>query len=447
MLRSKQRISHEYVILRHFGFGSFCVYFRYVPLSVFPPAVEVFMPQRIPLPSKKQFSVALLIETSSTYGRQILRGIHRYIQTENQQDWLAVLEERDLNSGIPAWIRDWSGDGIISRQTTADVQLELKKTDIAFIDLNDRVDSRSYSTVRSDDLEIGRLAAEHLQERGLEQFAFCGFENEYWSELRESGFRAAVTQDAQVKYYALRSDWYARDVKLWEREKVKLTEWLQGLPKPIGILAANDIRGKQIVDCCYQAGIQVPEQVAVVGVDNDEITCNFCHTALTSVMPNAEGIGFRAAQLLSGMLERKSNQASSMVSEAAKLEHIVLPPLGVFARQSSDIVAVDDEDLAAALKYIRNHACDGITVADVIEATGMSRSTIERKMRNVINRSPQQEIRRVQLKQVCTLLAGTDMSIEAIALQCGYEHPEYLHVVFKREMEMTPGEYRNAIGC
>lgn len=390
----------------------------------------------------KQYSIALLIETSSIYGRQILRGIHRFIQTENHQDWLAVIEERDLNSSsMPGWIQDWTGDGIISRQMTSDLQVELQKTDIAFVDLNDRIESKMFSTVRSDDIEIGRLAAEHLEERGLQNFAFCGFQGESWSELRESGFRTATMGVKKSRYYSLQSDWFARDAKLWEQEKVKLTNWLEGLPKPIGILAANDIRGKQIIDCCHHAGIAVPESVSVVGVDNDEIICDFSPTPLTSVVPNAERVGFRAAQILSRLLDDKASGKPK-----TRPERIIVPPLGVFSRQSSDIVAVDDKELAAALRFIRKRACDGITVADVIETTGMSRSTIERKMRAIINRSPQQEIRRVQLKQVCALLAGTEMSIESIALQCGYDHPEYLHVVFKREMEMTPGEYRTTRG-
>ena len=155
---------------------------------------------------------------------------------------------------------------------------------------------------------------------------------------------------------------------------------------------------------------------------------------MSSVIPNAEGIGFRAAQILSQMLDNRRSRDAA--------DEILIQPLGVFSRRSSDIVAVDDHELAAALRFIRHRASTGISVADVVEATGMSRSTIERKMRRVINRSPQQEIRRVQLKQVCTLLAGTELSVESIALQCGFEHPEYMHVVFKRITGTTPGEFR-----
>lgn len=396
------------------------------------------MPERSP--SAKKYSVALLIETSSNYGRQILRGIHRFIETEKGQDWLAVLEERDLNSGVPDWIQRWSGDGIISRQTTSSLQAAMRLSDIAFVDLNDRVESKLFSTVRSDDFEIGRIAAEHFKERGIQNLAFCGFQDESWSEQRELGFREEATKDRKAKYFSLNSEWFARDAILWEQEKNRILKWLQQLPTPIGVLAANDIRGKQVIDCCLEAGISVPESVAVVGVDNDELLCNFSRIPLTSVIPNAERIGYRAAQILSQMFEDRD--AKKVLRRVFHPEHERILPLGIFSRRSSDIVSVDDQELAAALRFIREKACEGITVADVVKASGMSRSTIERKMRSIIQRTPQQEIRRVQLRQVCTLLAGTDLPIEAIALQCGFEHPEYLHVVFKREMKVTPGDYR-----
>ena len=317
---------------------------------------------------RRQFSVALLIETSSTYGRQILRGIHRFVQTETEQEWTAVLEERDLNYGIPKWLRDWSGDGVISRQPTGELQSELRDKGIAFVELNDRSDAEAVTSVRSDDEAIGRLGAEHLAERGLKHFAFCGFKDESWSELRETGFRRFIESLNDATCESLQADWFARDVELWDQERVRLTNWLEGLPKPVGIMAGNDLRGKQLIDCCHQINLQVPEAVSIVGVDNDELVCNFSRTPMSSVIPNAEGIGFRAAKILAGMLEDESARK--------RADEIRLAPLGVFARRSSDIVAIDDRELAAALRYIRHHACEGISVADVVNTTGMSRSTL-----------------------------------------------------------------------
>ncbi len=388
--------------------------------------------------TQDKYSIALLIETSSSYGRQILRGIQRFIQEKEKQDWIAVIEERDVNAGVPDWIKNWSGDGIISRQTTEELQLEVTNRELAFVELTDRDELTGFTKVRSDDHAIGAMAAEHFQERGLQNFAFCGFNKESWSDRRALGFQSFVNDIPQAKFSSFQVDWFAKNQRQRDSEKANLIAWLKSLPKPVGIMGCNDACGKKLIDCCEEASIDVPESIAVLGVDNDELLCNFSHTPLSSVMPNAEEIGFRSAALLSEMLESKS--------KPTKAQEFKIPPLGVFARRSSDIVAVEDDELSATLQFIRNNACQGITVADVVNEIGVSRSTIERKMRDVIGRSPQQEIRRVQLRQVCTLLLGTDLPIETIALQCGYGHPEYMHVVFKREMKMTPGKYRKTGG-
>lgn len=387
----------------------------------------------------EQLQVALLIETSSTYGRQLLRGVQRFIHAETNRQWLAVIEEQSLEAGVSRWFEEWTGDGMISRFTTDALKQEVKNKHIAFVDLTDRKGECDSVSVRSDDQEIGRLAAEHLAERGFRHFAFCGFRDEAWSSRRLSGFQQFLQTDDHRRCFTFHSSWYGQQVQPWDKEKANLIDWLEQLPKPIGIMACNDIRGKQIVDCCHQAGIEVPDQVAVIGVDNDELLCNFCHTPMTSVMPNAEGIGYKSAELLNELMNAGDDGPVSPME-------ILVPPLGIVVRQSTDIVAIDDECLAQALRYIRRHACDGITVADVVEHCDLSRSTLERRTRALLGRSPQQEIRRVQLKQVCLMLSETDLPIESIAVQCGFEHPEYLHVVFKREMQITPGEFRSRSG-
>jgi LacI family transcriptional regulator len=179
----------------------------------------------------------------------------------------------------------------------------------------------------------------------------------------------------------------------------------------------------------------VPEQVAVLGVDNNEVICNLCEPPLSSIMPNSEQIGFAAAECL----------AKLMAGEKVTPQLQCFDPLDVTLRQSSSVYAIEDPDLANALSFLRTNACFGISVKQVLEHTKLSRSSLERRMRKLLGHSPQQEIRNCQLKQVRSLLAKTDMSIEQIAINCGFEHPEYLHVVFKRELNMTPGDYRKAL--
>lgn len=386
------------------------------------------------MPETQPYSIALLVETSSVYGRQVLKGFLRYIHSDTRHQWQVVLEERDLNAGTPAWLNDWKGDGLVSRCTTDEMLTQVRKRGIAFVELTDRFPVADLDSVRSDDAEIGAIGAEHLQERGFRHFAFCGFSDEAWSRRRQEAFEKCVGQLDQAECHFFESPWYGPDVQPWEQQRAALTTWLKSLPKPVGIMACNDLRGKQLIDCCLAAAIPVPETVAIVGVDNDELVCSFCSPPLSSILPNAEAIGFQAASLLDQQLKRQRREAQA----------ICVPPLGISVRQSTDIVAVEDQSLAEALKYIRDHACQGISVGDVVKATGVSRSSLERKLRTLLGRTPQQEIRNVQLKRACSLLAETSLPIEEIAIRCGFEHPEYMHVVFKREMQITPGAFRRA---
>jgi LacI family transcriptional regulator len=295
-----------------------------------------------------------------------------------------------------------------------------------------------FTTLRSDDEAIGRIGAEHLLERGFRNFGFIGFEMEAWSDRRETAFVDRLDRES-LGCSVFKSGWYgsshsSASAKTLENDQRRLADWIESLPKPVGIMACNDISGKQVMDCCMLRELPVPEKVAVVGVDNDEVLCNFCQPPLSSVVPNAELIGYRAAETL----------AHLMLGQPVKPLLRLVDPLDVKVRQSSDVVAIEDPDLASALNFIRSNACFGITVNDVLAHTSLSRSSLERRVRKMLGRSPQQEIRNAQLKQVRLLLNETDLSIEQIAVQCGFEHPEYLHVMFKREFKMTPGEFRKA---
>ncbi|TWU25349.1 Xylose operon regulatory protein [Novipirellula galeiformis] len=379
----------------------------------------------------KKKRVALMIETSTIYGRQLLEGVIRFRRTHH--DWSIFLEQRDLTAKPPAWLANWTGNGIISRVTTAEFAKTVRHNGIPMVELTDRGQDFGFPVIRSDDAEIGRLAAEHLTERGFQNFAFCGFQSEEWSTLREQAFvRHAPASTQACEIY--RSIWQGEEARSAEDEQAELLKWLLGLPKPVGIFCCNDVRGQQVLEACAQSELVIPEEVAVIGTDNDRVLCELCDPSLSSVIPNAEEIGFQAAELL----------ARLMAGEAAENKLHLIPPLGIQVRQSSDIVAIDDPSIAAALSYIREQACDGITVQNVINHSGLSRSTLERQLRKLLGRSPQQEIRHVQIKRARRLLTETDLPMERIASLCGFDHPEYMHVVFRRETKMTPGQYRRS---
>jgi LacI family transcriptional regulator len=378
-----------------------------------------------------KYRVALIIETSSIYGRQLLEGVIKYIRSHDE--WSVFLEQRDLSTEPPRWLNHWDGDGILSRATTPQLAEVVAAKKMPLVELTDRRDDLGFAHVWSDDAEIGVMAAEHLLERGFRHLAFCGFTGEAWSERRQAAFSDCVEKKlGETEIY--NSTWLGKVARPWEEEQEHLIKWIHQLPKPVGIFACNDVRGQQILNACLEHEISVPEEVAVIGADNDQILCQLCSPQLSSVIPNAEVVGFRAAEILGQLMDGQ---------EVNNREQLI-KPIGIVTRQSTDVVAIEDQDIATALKYIREHACTGISVDDVLEQVPMSRSSLERKMRKYLDRSPQQEIRIVQVKRAQQLLTDTDLSMDRIAGMCGFQHPEYMHVVFRRELGQTPGSYRKA---
>jgi LacI family transcriptional regulator len=197
-------------------------------------------------------------------------------------------------------------------------------------------------------------------------------------------------------------------------------------------MAAYDYRGQQVLDACRRLGIAVPDEVAVIGVDNHELLCELSHPPMSSVIPNTHRTGYEAAALLDQMMggHRVAGQT-----------HLIAP-LGIATRQSTDVLAIEDRHVARAVAYIRAHACEGITVDDVLRAVPQARRLLERRFKKLLGRTPHEEIRRVQLDRVKALLAQTDLSLADVAERCGYAHVEYLSVVFKKKAGLPPSQYR-----
>ncbi|MCA9056155.1 MAG: DNA-binding transcriptional regulator [Planctomycetaceae bacterium] len=373
--------------------------------------------------------VALLIETSSSYGRELLRGIIRYMRAH--EEWSVFLEERALNSELPTWLADWHGDGIISRTITRWLADSVARAGTPLVNLIDREQLAGIPSVSSDQEAIGRLGAEHLLERGYERFAFCGFAGEGWSDGRLAGFLASLRERGHTAVLH-ESVWKGSEAPAWDEEQQAIGRWVDSLETPCGIMACNDIRAQQVLDACRIREIAVPDSIAVIGVDNDELLCQLSSPPLSSVIPNTEEIGYLAADLLARMMNGE---------EVARAE-VRVAPVGVATRLSTDSVAIEDIEMAAAVRYIRENACRGISVREVLKQVPVSRSALERGFRKHLGRSPQQEIRNVQIKRCETLLKETDLPMDRIASMCGFQHPEYMHVVFKRERGITPGQFR-----
>ena len=377
----------------------------------------------------KRAHVALIVETSIHYGRQVLRGVTRYLQSH--QPWSVFLEQRELWTLPPTWLQTWRGDGVICRKTTAKLAQALTKACIPLVDLSDASPHFTVPRIESNHRSIGALAADHLLERGFTRMAFCGFSDQAWSIGRREGFVARLTERGH-SCTVWDSPWTGPLARSWEREQDQITRWLQSLPRPTGIFACSDMRGQHVLDACQRIDMAVPEEVAVIGVDDDAVMCNLCHPPLSSVVPNAERVGYAAASLLDRL----------MSGEKPPTQPMLIEPLGVTTRQSTDVLAIDDPAVAAVVRFIRERACHGCSMKEVERHSTLSRSLLERQFRKYLGRSPQAEIRAVQLKRVKQLLGESDLPLEKIAALAGYSHPEYMSVVFKRETGLTPGDYR-----
>jgi LacI family transcriptional regulator len=370
-----------------------------------------------------------MIETAGAYGRNLLDGITRYLQVH--RPWSIFLERRELDSVHPAWLKGWHGDGVLSRWSAEGVTDLLAASEAAVVDLSGRRSPFGPPRIHCDDQAIGRVAAAHLLERGLRSFGYCGFEGELWATRRRDGFLAALAR-AGVRCQVYESPWIGLRGKPFEEDQRHIETWLGSLSKPAGVMACNDMRGFQVLDGCRSAGSKVPDEVAVIGVDDDTLLCGLCDAPLSSVIPNTQHIGYEAAALLDLLME----------GGRPGFKERLIPPLGVATRLSTDVLAVEDTAFLFALRFIREHACHGITVDDVLQGIPMSRMTLERRFRKYLGHSPHAEIRAVQVGRARQLLAETEHTVHRIAQLVGFEYPEYFHVVFKREVGLSPGEFR-----
>jgi LacI family transcriptional regulator len=212
----------------------------------------------------------------------------------------------------------------------------------------------------------------------------------------------------------------------------QLGDWLVGLSPPTALLACNDIRAQQVLNVCRERGIQVPGRLAVMGVDNDEVLCELADPPLSSVDNDTVRIGHEAAALLARMIG----------GSPPPFDRKVIEPLGVVTRRSTDILAVDDKAVAAALRFIHEHACDGIGVGDIVKQLPISRSTLERRFVRAVGKSPKAEISRLRIERIKQLLIDTEYKLAVIAGMTGFMHAEYMSALFKQSTGLTPGSYR-----
>jgi len=286
------------------------------------------------------------------------------------------------------------------------------------------------ANVVTDHSAVGEMAAEHLLERGFRQFAYCGFDDWWWSRRRREGFSQRVRKAGfHVQAYRLPQ---AKSKRTWSKELPIIADWLKKLPKPVGLMASNDDRAELVIEACKTTGLSVPDEVAVVGVDNDRTICDLSSPPLSSVALNVRKAAYDAAALLDRM----------MAAGPGVTETICIQPTHVVTRLSSDVLAVDDPRVAVAVQYIRRHARTSVGVAAVVADSSASRRVLEKRFRRTLGRTIHDEICRARVELVTAMLAETQMSVSEIAHKLGFSDVAHLSRYFHKATGLSPLQYR-----
>lgn len=382
----------------------------------------------------KSYKVALFLQTSRNYGRELINGIIRYSGLygpwsfyREDQFYMTSSRKRDLS-----YLKKWGVDGIISRDFKGVVSLLdlgvpiISARNLGYLD--------THVQIRTKDKAIGKLGFNHFRKKGFLEFGFCGFSNMPWSTERQLSFDQSVCEEG-FKPHFFSSPSSGRMLRR-NVEYIKLSKWLQQLPKPIGILCCNDDRGFDVIECCRLMDLKVPYEIAVLGIDNDNQICEICNPHLSSVSLGVDRAGFESAAALHQM----------MMGNEVDFEEIIVEPVNVSERQSTDVMAIEDKTVTAALHFIHQHSRELIQTEDVSRAVGVSRRTLETKFHDALGHSVFIEIRRDRIETICKLLIETDLTISEIALMLGYNDPDHIARFFKKEKNVTPKQFRNTYG-
>ncbi len=383
-------------------------------------------------PRKPCPEVAGFVASARVYGRRLLSGVADYI--DRHGPWSVFVEPYSSGRFDSKWLRRWQGDGVLAFIENRQDAQRLKRLKVPIVETYGHLRDLGLPQVCSDERAIARLAAEHLLQRRFRNFAFCGYRNQPWSKRRKEGFAEAIQQAGYTcAYHAADRD--HETLREWQQAREEMVEWLGEMPKPLGIMASSDRQAHDILEACRLAGLAVPEEVAVIGVDHDETLCRLSEPSLSSVADDPQRIGYEAARLLDDLMSGKRETGDCLQPQ-------LYPPQGVVSGRSTEITIVDDPVVADALAVIHQRACENVTVNEVLNEVGVSRSILYERFNKSLGHSPHEHIMLIRLRRVQELLSHTSWSLERIAEDAGFEYPDYLGRVFRKRFGLTPGQYR-----
>lgn len=381
-------------------------------------------------------NVTLIYDATLPSDQKVIEGVATYVQEVG--NWNVYIEEFALGKQQLPNLKTWHVDGILAdfddQKVSQDVQ-EMKIPVVGFGGGYGWYDPGSnIPYFYSDNNKIAQMGVEHFLERGFRNFAFCGYPPNKingWSFERGKAFQEYLHEAGfTCSMYTGRQ----KTAKNWGVMLESLCNWLMRLPKPLGLMAANDKRARQVLEACKTLELRVPEQVAVLGVDDDEMLCRLATPTLSSVRNGAKQLGYQAASLLDKMIS----------GESISNYHYTIPPECVTCRASTDILAIEDREMAEIIRYVHDHAADGIKAQDVVDISGVSRPTLESRFEDVLGHSIHTEIRNVQIKRAKELIQSSDLPLKSIARLSGFKSIQYLTYFFRQATGQTPAEYRRS---
>lgn len=375
--------------------------------------------------------VGLAVSHTFASYRRILHGIRQYAAQHPEWVFSSLVPQAGGHSRDA--LREF--DGAIASINTAELVRLFHRWPKPLVNVAAIWPDLPFPRVGVDNRAVGAMVAEYLLNQGLKNFAFAGRRDLVFSIERERGFAEAL-EAAGTTFAAYHS--HCRKTfdalgRIWPLDR-GVDTWLRRLPRPVGILAANDHWGAQLCQCCRRLGLRVPDDVAVVGVGNDDAACDLCDPPLSSVLIPAEGIGVAAADLVRQLIE----------GAAAPADPVLRPPLGIEVRRSSDVLAIEDRDVVAAIRFIRENAHRPIQVKDILDRIAVGRRSLERRTKHYLGHSLGDEILRIRLDRAVKLLSQTNFPISKIAELCGFRDFRYFAVVFRARLGQTPSKFRAA---
>lgn len=372
--------------------------------------------------------VAVLVDTSTTWGRGIIAGIHQY--SRRHGNWHLFVEARGLDDSAPL-PRGWQGDGIIARIATPEVADQLRRRRIPVINVSGiRLPGSGFPCVCNDGEAAARMAVEYFSARGFRHFAYLSLRGLEYVARQCEAYQEAVAGvggDCSVRGVKAHSGFISPD---WNLQVEELGKWLASLPKPVAVLSWGG--GREVIQACLRVGLRVPQEVAVLSSSDDTLLSEISPVHLSGVRNACEKIGHEAAAML--------DQAMNGIPAGRK--EIKIAPEGVVTRQSTDTLAIADQALVSALGFMRANLSRKLRMEEVARAAGLSRSVLERRFSEILGTSPAAYLADARLDRVRRLLAETDMPVAEIAEQAGYGAPEYMTAMFQRKFSITPLRYR-----